>query len=83
MFYYLFYLDVNFLVAGNTPGYIDGESTNVNFNISNKILIISSIILFHLIPIIINYLSFQKILKFYKKNFVIILSILIVLVVFF
>ena len=83
MFYYLFYLDVNFLVAGNTPGYIDGESTNVNFNISNKILIISSILLFHLIPIIINYLSFQKILKFYKKNFVIILSILIVLVVFF
>ena len=83
MFYYLFYLDINFLIAGNTPSYIEGESASLNFNISNKIMIISSIILFHMIPVLINFLSLKKILDFYKKNFIIVLSILIVLIVFF
>lgn len=83
MFYYLFYLDVNFLVAGNTPGYVGGESVNLSFNISNKVMIISSIMLFHLIPVIINHLSLVKILDFYKKNLIVILSILIALIVFF
>ena len=52
-FYYLFILDVNFLTAG-TPGFEKGDAIGLNFNVSNKILIISSIILFHLLPFLIN-----------------------------
>ena len=47
--YYLFILDINFLTA-TTPGMKSGEAIGLNFNISNKILIISSIIFFHLLP---------------------------------
>ena len=46
-------LDVNFLTAG-TPGIEKGDTIGLNFNFSNKILIISSIVFFHLIPFLIN-----------------------------
>ena len=53
-FYYLFILDVFFIFAGGTPG---SEEYLKNYLVisylSNKILIISSIIFFYLIPIII------------------------------
>jgi len=48
-FYYLFILDINFLTAA-TPGSSDEENIGLSFNFANKILIISSIILFHLLP---------------------------------
>ena len=52
-FYYIFILDINFLNAG-TPGAEGIKSVGLSFNFSNKILIISSIILFQLIPFLIN-----------------------------
>ncbi len=64
-FYYLFVLDVNFLIA-NTPAGGAGASA-LDFNLSNKIMIISSIILFHLIPFIFNKDFFEKIKEFVKK----------------
>ena len=52
-FYYLFILDVFFIFTGGTPG---SEEYLKNYSVisylSNKILIISSIIFFYLIPII-------------------------------
>ena len=52
-FYYLFILDVNFLMA-RTPGLEKGDEIGFNFNISDKILIISSITFFHLLPFLLN-----------------------------
>ena len=66
--YYLFVMDVNFLLAGNTPG-SDGDSVNLNFNYSNKILLISSIILFHSIPVMIPILELKKICYIIKKYY--------------
>ncbi len=67
--YYLFILDVNFLIA-QTPGANLSEKVSLDFNISNKILIISSIILFHLIPFLMNNKFLSEFLKFLKKNFI-------------
>mgnify|MGYP001462032224 FL=1 len=66
VFYYIFILDVNFLMV-NTPGEIAGENISLSFNISDKILIISSIILFHLIPFLLNKVFFYEMIKFFKK----------------
>ena len=55
-FYYLFYLDVNFIFNSESWGV--GENFNSKENISNKILIISSIFFFYLIPI----LNYKKII---------------------
>ena len=54
-FYYIFILDVFFLYSGGTPGANDYLS-NYSFisYFSNKILIISSIIFFYLIPFILS-----------------------------
>lgn len=54
-FYYLFILDVFFLSSGGVPGYdiVNKSGIPIQYNISNKILIISSIIFFYLIPFII------------------------------
>ena len=60
MLYYLFVLDVNFILAGKTPS-LNMNSASLNFNFSNKILIISSIIFFHLIPFIISRIFFVPI----------------------
>lgn len=49
-FYYLFYLDINFLFNNN--GWDIGNNFFSIKNISNKIIIISSIFLFFLIPLI-------------------------------
>ncbi len=69
--YYLFILDVNFLIA-STPGAILDETVNLDFNISNKILIVGSIILFHLIPFLINKEFLSKFLKFLKTNLILV-----------
>ena len=59
-FYYLFYLDVNFLFNNNS--WDIGENFISLTNISNKIIIISSIFLFFILPII----DFKKL--FLKNN---------------
>jgi len=52
-FYYLFILDVMFFFNGGTSGdQINSGLFPNRFNIANKIILISSIILFYLIPII-------------------------------
>ena len=81
-FYYIFILDVNFLMV-NTPGEVPGENVSLSFNISDKILIISSIILFHLIPFILNKDFLYKIIKDQKKDLLIVSIIFIFLLYFF
>ena len=80
--YYIFILDVNFLTAGKTPD-LNNESISLSFNISNKIMIISSIIFFHLSPILIigNFYKYLKIFLF--KNFLILIFLLVSLIYFF
>lgn len=82
VFYYIFILDVNFLMV-NTPGEINGENISLSFNISDKILIISSIILFHLIPFLLNKNFFYEIIKNPKKDLLIVSFIFIILLYFF
>ena len=60
--YYLFILDINFLTAA-TPGSSDDEKIGLSLNFANKILIISSIILFHLLPFLLD----KSILNEFKK----------------
>jgi len=68
-FYYLFILKIFFLSSGKTPGF-DGSGTAFDFNFANKILLISSIIFFHLINFILNPNIFDKIkFFFYKKQY--------------
>jgi hypothetical protein len=54
-FYYLFVLDVFFLSSGHVPGsdQLTKLGIPIQYNISNKILIISSILMFYFIPILI------------------------------
>ena len=73
MIYYIFFLDINFITAGKTPLGSDSIATSLSFNISNKILIISSIILFHLIPVLYFLLDKKKIILFFKKKIILIL----------
>ena len=82
MLYYLFILDINFLIAGKTPGPL-GEISSLNFNLSNKILIISSIIFFHLIPVFFYTVNYKKFLIFIKSKIIYIFVILLVLIYFF
>ena len=80
--YYLFYLDINFLTAA-TPGLDENNPIGLNFNYSNKILIISSIILFHYIPFLINKNLFIKIFNSFKENIIVILAFLSLNIIFF
>ena len=54
-FYYLFVLDVFFLASGDVPGnkQLSKLGIPIQYNISNKILIISSILTFYFVPILI------------------------------
>ena len=70
-FYYIFVLDINFLTAG-TPGIDDIQAVGLNFNFSNKILIISSIILFQLTPFLINRTFIIDFFKLSKKNIILV-----------
>ena len=80
--YYLFILDVNFLLA-QTPGDVQNQSLSLSYNFSNKILIISTIIFFHLIPMILNVKFFIDLKKSIKKNFLFIIFFLILNILFF
>ena len=83
MIYYIFFLDINFVTAGKTPLGLDGIATSLSFNISNKILIISSIILFHLIPVLYFLIDRKKIILFFKKNIIFVLIFFLILAYFF
>ena len=80
--YYIFILDINFLLAG-TPGLEHGRSIGLSFNFSNKILIISSIILFHLIPFLINKEFVSDFINWIKKNFFFVTFFFIINLIFF
>jgi len=80
--YYIFILDVNFLAVGKTP-YSNNESINFSFNLSNKLMIISSIIFFHLSPILLMDNFFNQFKNFLLKKFIILIPLLICLIYFF
>ena len=80
--YYLFILDVNFLLA-QTPGDAQNQSLSLSLNFSNKILIISTIILFHLTPVVLNKKFFIELRKSIVKNFLFIIFFLILNILFF
>ena len=80
--YYIFILDVNFLTAGKTPN-LDNGTIDFSFNLSNKILIISSIIFFHLSPILIMNNFFKQFKNFLLKKLIILIPLVTCLVYFF
>jgi len=81
-FYYIFIMKINFLIAGGTGG-LDGDSIALSFNMADKIMIISSIILFHMLPILFSINIYKDFLFFVKKNIYKILIFFIPLVYFF
>jgi len=82
MLYYIFILDVNFLIAGQTPG-LNGESLSLSFNFSNKLMIISSIIFFHLSPILILSNFYKSFVSFIINKSIILFLLTICLIYFF
>ena len=69
MFYYIFIMEVNFMTAGKTPG-IDRNSSDFSFNFSDKFLIISTIFLFHILPIIYFIIDYKKLFYFIKSKLI-------------
>jgi len=80
--YYIFVLDINFLTVG-TPGFIEGNSIGLSYNFSNKILIISSIILFHFIPFLINKEFIIDFISWVKKNLIFVMFFFVINLIFF
>ena len=80
--YYIFILDVNFLAVGKTP-YLNNENINFSFNLSNKLMIISSIIFFHLSPILIMNNFFKQFKNFLLKKMIILIPLVLCLIYFF
>jgi len=80
--YYIFILDVNFLAAGVTPG-LKNESINFSFNLSDKLMIISSIIFFHLSPILLMDNFFNQFKIFILKKFILLIPLVVCLIYFF
>jgi len=85
--YYIFILDVNFLFAGRTPAFDQSQGINSNFslmfNLADKALIISSIILFHLLPLLMNKETYINFFQYIKKNLLKILLLFLILAYFF
>jgi hypothetical protein len=80
--YYIFILDVNFLAAGKTPN-LNNESINFSFNLSDKIMIISSMIFFHLSPILFMDNFFNQFKTFILKKIMILIPLVVCLIYFF
>jgi hypothetical protein len=80
--YYIFILDVNFLAAGKTPN-LNNESINFSFNLSDKLMIISSMIFFHLSPILFMDNFFNQFKIFIQKKFIILIPLVGCLIYFF
>ena len=68
-FYYLFILDINFLLA-KTPGINENETIGLSFNFADKILIISSIIMFQLTPFLLNKKFIIELFEYSKKIYI-------------
>lgn len=79
MLYYIFIMNVNFITAGLTPGY-DETPISLNFNFSNKLILISTIFYFHLFPIIYILTCKNKFLLFVKDKFIFFLLIYLILI---
>ena len=79
--YYLFYLDINFLLA-KTPGLTSTETISLSFNFSNKILLISSIIFFHFLPFMIDRKFLEEVIYCKKSNYFLVIILLIVNIIF-
>ena len=72
--YYIFVLEINFLFSNTFDSdIVANNSLLLKFNISDKILIISSIILFHLTPILAHKEIHNQFFRYIKKNLIIIL----------
>ena len=82
MLYYILILDVNFLMAGQTPG-SNGEFVNLSFNLSNKLMIISSIFFFHLSPILIMSNFYKSFVNFLINKSIILFLFTLCLIYFF
>jgi len=80
--YYIFVMDINFIASGKTP-MSNNSSVGPNFNLSNKIMIISTIILFHLSPVLLSKQHFLQFVYFFKKKFFFIFLITLFLIYFF
>jgi len=80
--YYIFILDINFLAA-STPGLDPKLPISLSFNFSDKILIISSILFFHLSPFLLNKEFIKELVKPSKKEFLIIIIIFIICLFYF
>ena len=81
-FYYIFIMKINFLTAGRTSG-LNDETIALSFNFADKIMIISSIVLFHLLPILWSINIYRDVLIFVKKNIFKVFAIFIPLIYFF
>ena len=82
MFFYIFIMGVDFISSGQTPG-LDNQKISLNYNFANKILLISSIIFFHLLPVLIWKKHFINFLSFFKKNIMVISVVSGILIYFF
>ena len=72
--YYIFVLEINFLFSNTFDSdIVANNSFLLKFNFSDKILIISSIILFHLTPILAHKEIYNQLFGYIKKNLIIIL----------
>ena len=80
--YYIFILDVNFISAGKTPN-LNNENINFSFNLSDKLMIISSIIFFHLSPILFMDNFFKQFKNFLLKKSIILIPLVACLIYFF
>ena len=82
MLYYIFILDVNFLLAGKTPGVLN-EHISLSFNFSDKIMLISSIFFFHLSPTLIQKKLYKPYIKFLINRSVVLIPLIGCLIYFF
>ena len=82
IFYYIFILDINFLTAGKTPG-LANLPISLNFNLSNKVMIISSIIFFHLSPVLLSNKFYKFFIQFLFKKVIVLIVLTVVLAYFF
>ena len=80
--YYIFILDINFLTAGQTPG-LNGQTVDFDFNFSNKLMLISSIVFFHLSTILVQSKFYKPFFKFLLNKSIVLLLLIICLVYFF
>ncbi len=80
--YYIFILDINFLTAGQTPG-LNGQTVDFDFNFSNKLMLISSIVFFHLSTILVQSKFYKPFFEFLLNKSIVLLLLIICLIYFF